>query len=172
MADGMFAAGLAARRPADEPLIVEPGDSAAFLAPYSVAVLDQPELAGILDRLGVRTLGALAALPVGEVGARFGPDGLLAHRLARGLDPRPPAPRRPAEELAVEHDFDPPAERDEPVLFVAKMLADTVDTVEKHYAQFVLAARDAAQHRMDNGLGIEERGKLAEQRGRKIINFR
>ena len=52
---------------------------------------------------------------------------------------------------------------------VAKMLADTVDTVEKHYAQFVLAARDAAQHRMDNGLGIEERGKFAEQR--KVINF-
>jgi len=25
---------------------------------------------------------------------------------------------------------------------------------------------------LDNGLGIEERGKLAEQRGRKVINFR
>jgi protein ImuB len=120
----MFAAGLAARRPVDEPLIVAPGDSAAFLAPYSVAVLDQPDLAGTLDRLGIRTLGALAALPAGEVGARFGADGVLAHRLARGLDPRPPAPRRPAEELAVEHEFDPPADRDEPVAFVAKMLAD------------------------------------------------
>jgi hypothetical protein len=62
--------------------------------------------------------------------------------------------------------------RGEDIYGVAKMLADTVDTVEKHYAQFVLAARDAAQHRMDNGLGIEERGKLAEQRGRKVINFR
>jgi integrase len=51
--------------------------------------------------------------------------------------------------------------RGEDIYGVAKMLADTVDTVEKHYAQFVLAARDAAQHRMDNGLGIEERGKLA-----------
>jgi integrase len=62
--------------------------------------------------------------------------------------------------------------RGEDIYGVAKMLADTVDTVEKHYAQFVLAARDAAQHRMDNGLGIEERGKLAEQRGRKVVNFR
>jgi integrase len=62
--------------------------------------------------------------------------------------------------------------RGEDIYGVAKMLADTVDTVEKHYAQFVLAARDAAQHRMDNGLGIEERGKLAEQRGPKVINFR
>jgi integrase len=62
--------------------------------------------------------------------------------------------------------------RGEDIYGVAKMLADTADTVEKHYAQFVQAARDAAQHRMDNGLGIEERGKLAQQRGRKVINFR
>ncbi len=54
---------------------------------------------------------------------------------------------------------------------VAKMLADTVDTVEKHYAQFVPAARDAAQHKMDSGIGIEERAKLAQQRGRKVAVF-
>ena len=124
IADGMFAASLAARRPGDEPLIVEPGGSAAFLAPFPLAVLDRPELVGTLDRLGVRSLGALAALPAGDVGARFGADGAAAHRLARGLDPRPPAPRRPAEELSVAHEFDPPAETDEPVVFVAKMLAD------------------------------------------------
>jgi hypothetical protein len=51
------------------------------------------------------------------------------------------------------------------------MLADTVDTVEKHYAQFVPAARDAAQAKMDHGLGIEERAKLASTRGRKIAMF-
>jgi hypothetical protein len=54
---------------------------------------------------------------------------------------------------------------------VAKMLADTVDTVEKHYAQFVPAARDAVQHIMDNGLGIEERAKLSQSRGRKVAVF-
>jgi integrase len=62
--------------------------------------------------------------------------------------------------------------RGEDIYGVAKMLADTVETVEKHYAQFVLAARDAAQHRMDNGLGIEERGKIAQQRGGKVLSFR
>ena len=51
---------------------------------------------------------------------------------------------------------------------VAKMLADTVDTVEKHYVHFVPAARrNAVQAKMDNGLGIEERAKLSKQRGRK-----
>jgi integrase/recombinase XerC len=54
---------------------------------------------------------------------------------------------------------------------VAKMLADTVDTVEKHYASFVQAARDSAQHRMDNGLGIEERGKMAKTRREKVTAF-
>jgi protein ImuB len=129
IADGMFAAGLAARRPGDTPLVVPPGGSPAFLEPYPVAVLERPELAGLLQRLGVHTLGAFAALPAGDVANRFGADGTLAHRLARGLDPRPPAPRRPAEDLAVEHAFDPPAERDEPVVFVAKSLADRLHAV-------------------------------------------
>ena len=54
---------------------------------------------------------------------------------------------------------------------VAKMLADTVDTVEKHYASFVQAARDAAQQKMDHGLGIEERARLVRNRGRKVVGF-
>ena len=54
---------------------------------------------------------------------------------------------------------------------VAKMRAETVDTVEKHYASFVQAARDATQHKMDNGLGIEERARMAQTRGKKIAVF-
>jgi len=54
---------------------------------------------------------------------------------------------------------------------VAKMLADTVDTIEKHYAQFVPAARDAVQSRMDIGVGIEERTKLAQTRVRRSPCF-
>lgn len=124
IADGTFAAGLAARRPVDEPLIVPPGGSAAFLAPYPLRVFDRPELGELLERLGIRTLGDLAALPAADVANRFGPVGVQAHRLARGLDPRPPAPRRPGEDLSALHLFDPPAERDEQVLFAAKSLAD------------------------------------------------
>jgi integrase len=54
---------------------------------------------------------------------------------------------------------------------VAKMLADTVDTVEKHYAQFVPAARDAVQVKMDSGVGIEEQAQLAQQRGKKVVSL-
>jgi integrase len=55
---------------------------------------------------------------------------------------------------------------------VGQMVADTTDTIEKHYASFVPAARDAAQQQMANGLGIEERGRIAAQRGRKVVGIR
>ena len=61
-----------------------PGATAAFLAPWPVAVLGTPELAELLPRLGLRTLGALAALPAGDVLARFGAAGARCQRVARG----------------------------------------------------------------------------------------
>jgi len=51
-----------------------------------------------LDRLGVRTLGELAALPRAALADRFGPTGLLAHDLVHGHD-TPLRPRRPGELL-------------------------------------------------------------------------
>ena len=42
--------------------------------------------------LSVRTIGGFAALPAASVETRFGAGGLVLHRLARGVDPRPPAP--------------------------------------------------------------------------------
>jgi protein ImuB len=51
-----------------------------------------------LERLGVRTLGELAALPRAAVADRFGPAGLLAHDLALGRD-TPLRPRRVDERL-------------------------------------------------------------------------
>ena len=69
----------------------------AYLASMPVALLRaRPALADLpeaLERLGVRTLGELAALPVAALADRFGKPGLLAYELARGgdsaLSPRP-----------------------------------------------------------------------------------
>jgi hypothetical protein len=58
------------------------------------------------------------------------------------------------------------------VFEVAKMLADTVETVEEYYAQVVPAARDAVQTKMDSGVGIEEQTKIAAQRGKKVVGIR
>ena len=120
IADGTFAAALAARGD----VVVPPGASAAFLAPLPLCALDRPELVDVLHRLGLRTLGDLAALPAADVLARFGTDGATAHRLASGRDQRPPATRPPSPELAVQAELDPPAERVDAAAFVARALAD------------------------------------------------
>jgi protein ImuB len=125
IADSMFAALLSSRDSARiaEPVVVPPGGTAAFLAPRAVTVLGEPGLADLLVRLGIRTLGEFAAVPAAEAGNRFGVAGLAAHRIARGLDPRPLAARPPAADLSVQAEFDPPAAESERVVFAAKALA-------------------------------------------------
>jgi protein ImuB len=123
VADGLFAAGLAART-GPGALVVPPGETPGFLARFPVGVLGMPELCELLPRLGIETLGQLAELPPAEAASRFGPPGELAGRLARGLDPRPLIPRPPTADLSVAMEFDPPAGQSEPVIFAAKALAD------------------------------------------------
>jgi len=125
VADGLFAARLAARAAAPGTVtVVPPGQAPEFLAPYPVSVLDSEELTELLPRLGIVTLGEFARLPASQAVNRFGTPGGTAHRLARGLDPRPLAARPPAADLAVSVAFDPPAELAEPVVFAAKALAE------------------------------------------------
>ena len=115
-------------------LVVPPGRTAGFLARQPVSVLadlglagqdraDQ-DLVGLLNRLGLRTLGDLAALPADDVAGRFGAVGETAHRLARGLGSGPLAARPPAGDLSVSQEFDPPEPLAEPVVFAAKTLAE------------------------------------------------
>ncbi len=80
IAEGLFAAELAARAG----VVVPAGDAAAFLAPLPVAVLGLDDLAQLLGRLGIRTLGAFAVLPDADVLGRFGAEGTTAHRVAGG----------------------------------------------------------------------------------------
>jgi protein ImuB len=141
IADGRFAAALAAGTAVDRAghragrtdrgpgsvagaLVVPPGATAAFLAPLPVAALDRPELVDVLQRLGLRTLGALAALPAADVLARFGADGQVAWRLASGLDERPPSTSPPAPDLTVSVELDPPADTVAPAAFLARGMAE------------------------------------------------
>jgi nucleotidyltransferase/DNA polymerase involved in DNA repair len=97
------------------PVIVPEAMTRTFLAPLSVNLVREPlsskgfapgggareaarirsvDLTEKLERLGVRTLGQLAALPDAAIADRFGEIGLRALRMARGanesLRPRPP----------------------------------------------------------------------------------
>ena len=80
--------------------VVEAVAVRGFLAPLPVGLLrTRPELQAlpeVLERLGIRTLGELAALPSRAVAERFGHPGLLALDLSRGRD-TPLEPRRPFE---------------------------------------------------------------------------
>jgi protein ImuB len=120
IADGVFAAGLAARAGR----VIAPGETREFLAGVPIAALERPELADLLTRLGVKTLGDFAALPAADVLTRFGFDGALAHRLASGLDHRPLAVRRPPPDLDVAETYDEPLERVDVAAFAGRVLAE------------------------------------------------
>jgi protein ImuB len=102
-----FAAATRAR-PGRAGKIVPAGAERAFLAPLPVALLRaRPEvvvreraedICTVLGRLGIRTLGELAALDAASVTDRFGRRGALARELALGRD-TPLRPRGFREEL-------------------------------------------------------------------------
>ena len=134
IADGGFAARLATRAATtDRVHVVAPDGSPAFLAPWPVmalrdAVGERPEegaaFADLLSRLGLRTLGDLAALPPSAVLARFGVDGAHAHRLASGAAEHVAPPTPPPPDLVEIFELDPPATRVDEAAFAAKVLAD------------------------------------------------
>lgn len=126
IADGPFAAEQAARASSavTRVAVIPGGGSAEFLAPLTVDALEQPTLTDLLRRLGLRSLGAFAALPPTEVLTRFGPDGAFAHRLARGEDDRPVVARKAPPELARKLDFEPPVDRVDQVAFAVRAVAD------------------------------------------------
>lgn len=47
---------------------------------------------------------------------------------------------------------------------VAKMLGDTVETVERHYAPFVTELRERVRDLLQTGTGIEESANIASKR--------
>jgi len=72
------------------------GQERAFLSPLPLSTLPaDPEMHRRLHLLGVRTLGALAALPRLAVVHQFGPHAGPVHDLACGVDPRPVHPAAP-----------------------------------------------------------------------------
>jgi protein ImuB len=122
------AAALQARPRRSREVVVE--DARRFLAPLHVGLLRaRPELQGlpeILDQLGIRTLGELAAIPPRAMAERFGHPGLLALDLASGRD-TPLDPRRPPEPVSEQLELPeavsgPPLERALELL-VARVLA-------------------------------------------------
>jgi protein ImuB len=120
IADGPFAATMAARRGC----IVPRGASRAFLAPFAIGCIGNDELADLLGRLGITTLGGFAERGEADVSTRFGTEGARLHRLARGLDGRSLDVRPRRRDLAIETLLEPPAADVDTTAFIARNLAE------------------------------------------------
>jgi protein ImuB len=137
VADGRFAAAVAAREAVGGgPMVVPagPAATAAFLARRPVRLLAEvadapPEFVHLLHRLGLHRLGQVAELPSVHFSARFGAMGRFAHQLARGGDQRLPGTHDPPVGMQVQQVFDQPVHHSDVLVFVARQLADQLAAV-------------------------------------------
>lgn len=130
IADGIFTAERAARLTRADAAVrsVPPGASADFLAPLSIATIEDDALVGLLVKLGVQTLGDFAALDGEQVRSRLGEHGVRLHDLARGADSRAVEPRVPPPELARDLSLEPPLELADQIAFAVRQTCDDVCT--------------------------------------------
>lgn len=89
VADGKFAAYVAASMAPPGSAYKLPGDLAEFLAPLSVDLLPASwEVKRRLHSFGLHTLGQVGNVMLGPLQAQFGPTGKLIWELSQGIDPR------------------------------------------------------------------------------------
>jgi DNA polymerase-4 len=88
-------------------VVVPPGAERVFLAPLPAGKLwgVGPKAQERLQRIGVRTIGDIAALDGRWLEVRFGKWGQMLHELALGIDPRPVTPERETKSVSVETTF-------------------------------------------------------------------
>lgn len=105
--------------------VIAKGDESAQLSDLPVSVLNlSPETAEILERWGVRTCGALAALPVLDLSERLGQQGVRLHALARGKGSRALSIAEPAHTFKEELELDDGVEELEPLSFLLARLLE------------------------------------------------
>jgi protein ImuB len=122
LAPGPFSARLAAAR-ARPGRLLRVADAREFLAPLPSRELPlDVEQRERLDLLGLRTLGAVAAIGPRELESQLGRDGRHAVLLARGFEPDPLEAWRPPLFTSAHRQFGEPVEDREALLFVARAL--------------------------------------------------
>lgn len=167
VADSFLGAVLAAR----EGIVVAPGATPAFLAPHPLGVLlealpqpharrDAPELLETFARLGLRTLGDLAALPSRDVLARFGAAGRRLHDLARGACPEVPRQGRPRAAPSISVPLDPPAARSDAAAFAVRTAAEELVALLR--SRGLVAANLRVEARCEDGIRLSRTWMLRE----------
>jgi DNA polymerase-4 len=85
-----------------------------YLAPWPAEVLPGvgPQVQAQLERLNVRRVSDVAAMPLAVLCGLFGRRGEVLHQYAHGIDHRPVEPHRPPQSVSRRTSFDPPAAED------------------------------------------------------------
>ena len=132
--------------------VVPAGHDAAYLAPAPLALLPMDEeLRAALHALGLRTVGALAALTAEDVERRWGDTGIRAWRLARADDLRRPVLARVETQPSMEVALASPTVTLEPVLFLVRAALDRL--VQELIAHGRAAAAVAITLTLDDARG-------------------
>ena len=104
---------------------LEPGEEAEALAPLSIRTLRlESDLTAMLERLGLKTIGDLAALPRASLTRRFGAELLDRLDAAMGTARRPISPRLAIPALIAERRFAEPISQVEDIQRIILLLAD------------------------------------------------
>lgn len=108
--------------------------------------------APVLHLWGLKTLQDLANLPRQGLAERLGPELARLHDIAHGKHHRLLTLHRPLNHYRVQHNFEPPVENHEPVIFIAKRLLQTLCTRLEHHQRaaaeltLTLAFENGAAH--------------------------
>lgn len=144
--------------------IIPPAQCAAYLAtaPLGLVPMDHDLREG-LQSLGLRTVGALAALDPGDIERRWGKHGLTAWRLAHGDDPRRPGLVRVDAARSASVELPAAVESAEPVLFVLRaqlqrLLRECVEDGRAAAAVAITLVLDAGRQYPIDDIGSEMRG--------------
>jgi hypothetical protein len=141
------------------PILVPPGDEAAFLAPHPSGLLTtDADVRARLTRFGLRRIGPVAELARSALVARFGDEGARIHARARGEELEPFRPRHAPERLRLALPIEPAVEDLEPLRFVLHRLA--VALTGQLVARGLAASR--ARLHLDLDLAFARAGTSAE----------
>lgn len=125
----------AAARSGAQVVFDDPEHERAFVRRVSLAHVGiDPDLRGMLDRLGVRTVGAFLDLPVAGIRRRFGSAAEELHRLARddGWTPLAPVPFIAPVERAVTFEY-PEGDLDRLLGAVGELLPALIDELSDRF---------------------------------------
>lgn len=139
IAGGRLTAKVAAQRSGEGATIVPPGEEGRYLSDLPIGLLSPSDrLEEILARWGIRTIGALAALPRKEIAARLGREGVALQKAAEGAESRPLIGRRPPRDFSEGIDFDESLTEMEPFLVLVRQ---TLERLLSALAPWGLACR-------------------------------